>query len=170
MAEHFHLPVGGAAVLVERAFPKLLDDFQAAPLRQKLLPLRIQADLTRLQFQLEGLPVEQGFVPECRERTQVGRGQSLLGGELLLNGEALRRLARQFSLGFRDLQAAVAQFFLLNPTYALLPLQNPLQAKFEAAHGFQSLAAMARSRSHVSGKADFSELAWRRKAVISGCS
>lgn len=155
-------------MLVKGPLAELFNQLQAAALGQELAALGIESGAAVQPFVLERLPIDDGLVAECSERGQIGRRQSELGRELLLDGDGIGREAREFFLGIGNRSQASTELVLFQAADALLPLQDPLQAESKTAHRDQSLAVMARSRPQVSSKADFSEVCWRRNAMISG--
>src|ERR1035437_3310758 len=85
----------------------------------------------------------------------------MLGGQAvgLQLGDSLLRLG--------DGEPAQTRLLFLEVAECLLPLEDPLETKAEGLH--QSLSAMVFNWVCVSSKEDLTEVAWRRKAAISGC-
>lgn len=160
--------VGGASMLGQGAVAELFENLKAPASVQKRLALAIGGGDARPTLAFEFLAADNGIAPERRERAQISPGEGHLTRELLLDGYGFGGKTCEPVLGFGYSCQTEAKLFFFCPAEALLPPENPLQTELKPLHRTQSLAAIARSRSQVSGNVDFSEVCWRRNVMISG--
>lgn len=155
-------------MLGQGAIAKLFENLKTPARVQKHLALRIRSGDAHPALAFELLTINNGVAPEGSERAQIPRRQGGLARKLLLNSYGFGGETREPVLGFGYGRQTEAQLLLFCPAEALLPRENPLKPELKPLHRTQSLAAIARSRSQVSGNVDFSVVCWRRNARISG--